>query len=192
MADITEYTSLITSEHKGRPKFESMVSLIAGAFVGTQNTILGLPAGFDLDSAAGKQLDVVGLWVGLSRQVSVPMSGVYFAWNTSLVGWNQGVWQGPFDPGAGLIDLDDGTYRIMLKAKIGANTWDGTIQMLQTILATIFAGTGTTVYARDYQDMSMDVVLTGTPPSPILLSLLQNGYFPLKPATVRIRGYVVI
>ena len=128
MATVTEYTELITSEHKGRPKFEAMVSLVAGAFVGTNNTALSLPSAFDLDTAVGAQLDVVGKWVGLSRQVAVPLSGVYFAWNTSAVGWNQGVWQGPFDPGTGLIDLDDGTYRILLRAKIGANSWDGTLQ----------------------------------------------------------------
>lgn len=192
MATVTEYTELITSEHKGRPKFEAMVSLVAGAFVGTNNTALSLPSAFDLDTAVGAQLDVVGKWVGLSRQVSVPLSGVYFAWNTSAVGWNQGVWQGPFDPGTGLIDLDDGTYRILLRAKIGANSWDGTLQEFQTIMAQVFVGTGTIAYGRDYQDMSMDVVLTGTPPSPILLGLLQGGFFPLKPATVRIRNYVVI
>lgn len=192
MAAISEYTGLITSEHKGKPKFESMVSLLAGALVGTQNTALSTPDQFDLDTAMGAQLDVLGKWIGLSRQVSVPLSGVYFAYNTAGVGWNQGVWQGPFDPGTGLIDLDDGTYRILLRAKIGANSWDGTLQQFQTIMAKVFEGTGTIAYGRDYQDMSMDVVLTGTPPSPILLGLLQGGYFPLKPATVRIRGYVVI
>lgn len=192
MATSADYSALITSEHDSKPKFVEMVELITGAFASDYNSAMSMANLHDIDIAAGDQLDRIGVWVGLSRKVQIPLVGVYFAWNASGVGWNQGIWKGPYDPGTGLVSLDDGTYRIMLKAKIGANHWDGTLEHYQLIMAQIFTGTGTTVYGRDYQDMSMDVVLTGTPPTPILLSLLQNGYFPLKPATVRIRDYVVI
>ncbi len=187
------YVNLITSEHNTKPRFTNMVALVCSPLSSNQKLLAKMPGGyFDLDLATGQQLDMIGLWLGLGRRVLAPISGVYFSFDTVGLGWDQGVWKGPYDPDSGLVDLDDGTYRTMLKAKIGANQWDGTLESYQTILANIFAGTGTIAYARDYQDMSIDVVLTGTAPSALLLSLLQNGYFPLKPMTVRIRGYVVI
>jgi hypothetical protein len=82
---------------------------------------------FDLDQAAGDQLDIIGLWVGVGRRVKTPPIGVYFSLDIVSVGFDQGVWQGPFDPSMGITLLDDDTYRLLIRAKIGANHWDGTL-----------------------------------------------------------------
>lgn len=50
----------------------------------------GLIPEFDIDTAAGVQLDVVGEWVGRSRRVATPVTGIYFSWDTERVGWDQG------------------------------------------------------------------------------------------------------
>jgi hypothetical protein len=138
MTDVTDYTGLVTSEHADKPNFMAMVGGVAQAFVDIQNQLSATPPAFDLDSAVGVQLDAVGLWVGVTRNVSTPLTGVYFSLDTVGLGFDQGVWQGPFDPTTGVVSLDDDTYRLLIRAKIGANSWDGTLGTSAAILNTIF------------------------------------------------------
>ncbi|SCB10344.1 Protein of unknown function [Cupriavidus alkaliphilus] len=139
MADLTDYTGLVTSEHSQRPKFMSVVAALAQPMVDLMNLLGGMPDKFDLDQAVGAQLDDVGRWVGISRRVSTPLTGVYFSFDTPGVGFDQGSWKGPFDSDTGLTLLDDDTYRLVLRAKIGANHWDGTLESTAGILNSIFS-----------------------------------------------------
>lgn len=191
MAQLADYDSLITSEHNQQPNYMAMLDTLGQPLVDAQNLSLTLNASFDIDVAYGNQLDVVGKWVGLSRQLAVPITGVYFAWDTNGVGWDQGAWQGQFDPDTGLVSLDDSTYRLFLKAKIGANQWDGTASTWVTIMNYVFQGTGTVISYSDNQDQSMDVLITGTTPSALSLALIKQGYLQLKPSGVRINNYYV-
>lgn len=193
MPQVSDYVSLITSEHAGAPRFVAIVSLLAQAMVDAQNALLGMPGLYDLDSAVGVQLDAVGLWVGISRNVAVPLAGVYFAFDTPGLGFDQGVWFGPFDPTTGVVSLDDDTYRLLLRAKIGANHWDGTLAQSAAILADIFATTspGTLIFIQDNMDMTMTIGIAGTIPSALFLALLSGGYLPIKPAGVGIVDYDV-
>lgn len=137
MTDASKYTGLITSQHANKPKFMAMVDGVAQPFVDLQAVLANIPASYDLDNAIGDQLDVVGEWVGIGRNISTPLS-VYFSLDTSGLGFDQGSWQGPYDPSTGLISLDDDTYRLLIRAKIGANSWDGTLGTSAAILNSIF------------------------------------------------------
>lgn len=190
MADIADYTGKITSEHADKPRFTAMVAAVTQCFVDAQNALAGMPASFDLDGAIGKQLDDVGLWVGVSRNVATPLSGVYFSFDTIGLGFDQGVWKGPFDPDTGVTTLDDDTYRLIIRAKIGANHWDGTLVGSKSILDQIFAG-DTRVFIQDNQDMSITVGISGRVPSALFLALLSGGYIPIKPQSVRVNYYLV-
>src|SRR6516164_6772126 len=106
MAASSDYTSLITSEHSSKPRFSAMVAAVAQCFADQINVMQSIPAAFDLDQAIGVQLDAVGLWAGITRQVATPLS-VYFSLDTTGLGFDQGNWQGPFDPSSGLVSLDD-------------------------------------------------------------------------------------
>lgn len=186
MAQATDYTALIPSANGAQPKFTQMVSLIAGAFADSTNSALSIEAAFDLDAAAGPQLDAIGLWVGLSRQVPVALSGIYFAFDTPGVGFDQGSWQGPYDPTTGLTSLDDTTYRTMLRIKIAVNNWDGTFSSFQSIVSRVLAGYGATAFCVDNQDMSASIYIGGNQPPAVVISLLRNGYFSLKPEGVHL------
>lgn len=186
---MSQYTDLITSEHRGAPKFVAMVDAVTSAFAGVAVVADSLSDAFDLDVAEGVQLDVIGQWVGISRYAAVTITGVYFSFDTPGLGFDQGIIKGPFDPSEGLSRMDDGTYRLMIRAKIGANRWDGTMPSYQTIMAQVFAGTGTTCFAQDNQDMSMTVYFVGAEPSALLAGLIRSGAIPLKPSGVRITGY---
>jgi hypothetical protein len=190
MADITKYTGRITSEHSQQPDFMAVVEALAQPMVDLQNLLLGMPGRFDLDTAVDAQLDDVGLWVGISRNVPVPLTDVYFSLDTDGLGFDQGNWKGPFDPDTGLTRLDNETYRLVLRAKIGANHWDGTLESSKAILDSIFNG-DTFVFIQDNQDMSMTIGISGVIPSAVFLALLANGLIPLKPEGVQINIVIV-
>lgn len=230
MTQASDYTNLITAEHADKPKYSAMVAAVAGAFSDVTNLLRSLDQKFDLDAAVGAQLDVIGRWVGLSRNIATPLA-VYFSLDTDTLGFDEGNWKQAFDPSEGLATLDDDTYRALIRAKIGANNWDGTLTMMLSIYQSIFgvngskvltnlevvvdslgsrsfgggavaegpvnknytsASTfGTNAFVVDYQDMSMDVYLSGSAPSALLKSVLKNAYVPIKPEGVRIRGYTI-
>ncbi|QEQ22432.1 DUF2612 domain-containing protein [Achromobacter xylosoxidans] len=190
MANTDDYIARLSAWHRGKPRFVANVTALCGAAASLRELYGGMPAAFDLDLAVGAQLDAVGRWVGLDRKVRTPIANVYFSHDTDGLGFDQGVWQGPFDPDSGLTALDDDTYRLLLRAKIGANHWDGTLEASAAILERIFGG-GTHVFIQDNGDMSVDIGVAGTPPSALFLALLTGGYIPLKPQGVRISYYVI-
>lgn len=190
MADLEKYLGLVTAFHRDKPKFNDMLGGVAQCFVDAQKAFSGLVAAFDLDLAIGVQLDAVGLWVGISRHVRTPLVGVYFSLDVTGLGLDEGVWQGPFDPDSGVTTLDDDTYRLLIRAKIAANHWDGTLNGSAPILQLIF-GDRTHVFIQDNGDMSIDIGVSGERPSTIFLALLTGGYIPVKPEGVRVNYYVV-
>ncbi|MPV69480.1 DUF2612 domain-containing protein [Burkholderia sp. BE17] len=190
MAALTDYTSLITSEHRDLPRFAAVLGTIVQPLVDQMNLLQSMPAKFDLDNAVGVQLDDVGLWVGVSRKIRTPLTGIYFSFDIAGLGFDQGIWKGPFDPDTGLTILDDDTYRLVIRAKIGANHWDGTLEQSAAILNSIF-GADTHVFIEDDQDMSMTIGISGKVPSAVFLALLAGGYIPLKPEGVRVNYTIV-
>lgn len=191
-AVLTDYTNRVTSEHDTQPNFMAVLAAVLQPLVDGQNLLESLPAKFDVDVALGAQLDVVGQWVGIGRKLSVPIAGVYFAFDTPGLGWDEGVWKGPFDPSEGVISLDDATYRLMIYAKIAANIWDGTLEQAEQILANIFASSpGTHVFIEDNTDMSINIGVSGVLPSALFRGLITSGYFELRPAGVRINNVFI-
>ena len=186
MSTTDDYVALITNEHRDKQNFVATMRALTQGPSDVQNLLAALNLKFDLDQAIGVQLDQVGVWAGITRQVAVPLTGVYFAFDTVGVGFDQGSWQGPFDPSVGLVNLDDANYRVVIKAKVAANHWDGTLPDFLKIMALVFAGTPTLIFATDNQDMSMTVGLAGHLPSAVLISLLHGGYLVPKPEGVRL------
>jgi hypothetical protein len=188
---MTKYIDLITSEHRGQPRFEATVKASVSPFEKLQSVFKSLPENFDIDTAVGVQLDTLGIWIGRSRRIDTPLIGIYFTWDdTVATGWENGVWQGEFDPTSGLIDLPDDAYRQLLKAKIAANSWDGTIPDAYDIWESAF-GNDSTLIIQDNQNMSMVVGIAGEQLSTVTKELLIKGYLPLKPQGVRIAYYAV-
>ena len=190
MLDAADYSALVTTEHSDRPKFMASLAAALDQVQAGAALVQQTDEGFDIDTAIGAQLDILGEWIGRSRYIGVPITGVYFTWaDTATTGWGSGVWKGVFDPVSGLASLPDDSYRILLKAKIAANRWDGTIPGAYAVWAEAF-GDGNTIVIQDNQDMTMTVGVVGATLSAVSKALLSGGYIPLKPSGVRV-NYVV-
>lgn len=189
MSVVSDYTGLITSEHNQQPRFVATVALSTQGYVDLQNLLSSLPGLYDLDVAQGVQLDSVGLWVGVSRRVPVPLTGVYFSLDSDPLGLDRGYLKGPFDPSDGLVSLDDETYRVLLRARIIANHWTGTIANAMPALAELFIDSPTPdalIFIQDNLDMSMTFAISGQSPGAAVLALLATNALGLKPTGVHV------
>ncbi|EOV0985540.1 DUF2612 domain-containing protein [Edwardsiella piscicida] len=185
---MSRYTDRITNYHATKPKFLDHVDLSTRPFIDISKSMSGFISDFDIDTAVGVQLDIIGLWIKRSRVVSQPIDGVYFSWDTDGLGYDQGIWQGPYDPDSGYTSLSDDTYRVVLKAKIAINNWDGRNDSLPPILDAATAGSGLKMQIVDNQDMTISVwVFPETDISDVSLELIaaiKQGYLTVKAAGV--------
>lgn len=182
-----EYVELITNQYSLSGNFVATVRALVQGSIDQSVAMADLVNHFSLDLAVGVQLDQVGLWVGFSRRVKVPIPSVFFSFDNAGLGFDLGVWQSPNDATTGLVFLDDATYRLMLRSKILANQFDGTNQRLQSLLQQLFAGLGYSVFSQDNQDMSITIGIAGTVPTPLQLALLTSGLLIPKPEGVLLK-----
>ncbi|CAM7080880.1 DUF2612 domain-containing protein [Escherichia coli] len=185
---MSKYTELITNYHATKPKFFDHINLSTRPLIDITTATRGLVSAFDIDTAVGVQLDILGLWIGRSRIVSQPISGVYFSLDIDGLGFDQGVWQGPYDPDSGYTTLSDETYRIILKAKIAINNWDGRNDSLPPILDAALEGSGLKMQIVDNQDMTISIWVfpeTDIPNVSLeLIAAIRQGYLTVKAAGV--------
>ena len=152
------YMNLLTSEYQISTKLKAWLNAVLQPFI-QAGVIFGcMPIKyFDLDKAVGPQLDILGQIVGVNRTVN-------------------------FQPSGGINPtLDDYTYRILLKAKIAQNQWDGQLDSLYTIWGQLFPGG--VINVQDNQNMTASITLAGSFSS-IIQDLITNGYIIPRPEAV--------
>lgn len=151
------YFDLLTSEWISSPKLNALLRDMLKKFDDVSQCLVSLATAFDLDSAAGVQLDMLGSIAGASR----------------IVG---------FQPSGGVSPvLTDDAYRLYIKAKIAQNQWDGTIGSLYPVWAALFPGGQ--IVIEDQQNMTVNVTMTGVFNS-ITQDLVTHGYIVPRPEGV--------
>lgn len=143
---VDKYLNLITSQHRGKPKFTSWLTAALLKIDDTASFLLGLSNDFDIDQAIGNQLDILGEIVGLKR--TILLNSEYTL-------------------------LDDDSYRFAIKAKVLKNRWDGTTQGIYDVWHGIFPEYGLRV--TDNQDMSVTYLAAGSF-TPTIKNLIQGNY----------------
>ena len=154
------YRRLLTSEYKTRPRLTSWLLWLLSEGLTYKNTVQEFLDAFNLDTAEGVQLDIIGRIVGVDRLLSFhPVSG-----------------DSPL--------MNDSAYRMVIKAKIIQNTWKGTLDELYEAWAVLFPEVRY-FQIQDLQDMTYNVVIMGAF-TPLERELIANGYIIPKPEGVRI------
>ncbi len=189
-ADVSPWTDLVTSEHADKPNFMATVALSVQPYADGIAVLETMPGLYDLDEAVGVQLDAVGDWVGVNRNITEP-DNIYFSLDANGLGLDQGVWYTPYAPTTNQFALPDDHYRLLLRARIAANQWNGSIPAAYAAWALLLEPYGNTVLLQDYQDMTLLVAILGDLPDALTLALITGGYLTLKPCGVGIAGYMV-
>lgn len=188
--DVTPYLNLVPSRNQSAPNFMAMLAATLQPEADLIALLNQIPGLYDLDVAVGQQLDVIGQWVGVSRQLTGPLTGVYFGFDDATVGFDQGVWQGPYDPTTGIVSLPDDYFRVLIAVRVLNNHWDGSIPDAYAIANSAFASLGFNILIVDNNDLSMDLGVVGaTMITALSKQLLLSGKFDIKPVGVHIKNY---
>lgn len=155
---LSYYTNLLTSQYKLAPNLNAWLAAELQFFEDVSTCLSSMTEAVDLDTAEGIQLeDYSGQIAGVSRTVA-------------------------FQPSDGVSPvLDYDTYRLLLKATIANNHWDGTVSALYPIWASLFPGGR--IIIIDNQNMSATILVTGAFPS-IIKDLISHGYIVPRPEAV--------
>ncbi len=164
MIDITTYLNRITSEHKVRPRFMELVAARLQPFIDLFECLDKVDRSFDIDTAVGDQLDIIGEYVGVKRLLD-------------------------FQPHSTKAILPDLYYKTLLKARISLNNWDGSIDGIKKIWSETFPEYE--MQLVDNQNMAMEVRITGLK-SLFESELIQHGYITPKPMGVQVKYSVVM
>lgn len=141
---------------------------------------LELAEAFNPNTAVGKQLDIVGKYVGVPRSVGDPIPADFFGFvdylgggntngfNDYLVSLNSNVLFYDYTyNGTRNTDLSDKAYAFIIALKIILNSNDGTLYSIQEYLKTVLPGY---VTVTDNRNMTLTYnVSTAAPVSPTVL-----------------------
>lgn len=155
------YLNLVTSQHRNKPKFMATVEKLLDPLDGILSAATFFDDAFDLDDAQGCQQDLLGEVIGQSRALE-------FRYEKDISSI-----------------LDDEAYRVIQKAKIIRNLWDGELGDLYEKWLTLF---GAPIRVQDNQDMTMSVLLDITENNELqkLMKLTAHGLIVPKPMGVKI------
>ena len=158
MRSTDQYLALVINEHADKPKFMAELRALVDPFAQMQSFLADMPRYFDLDSPAcvGAQLDILGAFIGVSRNIGAPVTNTWFMLDKTAHGLDQGVWKSPYKTEYYTTVLDDVSYKKLLRARIASNHWDGTLVSAQSILNSFFTGAGNNVFLQDGNAVFVD------------------------------------
>ena len=129
------YLEKITSAHITRPRYMAWLRFLLDMLCEYGSVVETMNLAFYIESAAGKQLDTIGAYVGASR--ALPFTSEYS------------------DDGI----LPDEEYRALIKAKILRNMWDGSNETLPGLWQAVYPSLQ--MFYEDNLDMTMTIMVTG-------------------------------
>ena len=140
---------------------------------------------WNVETAIGIGLDILGRIVGISRVLKFPGNVNYLGFNeaTSFTGFGQG----GFYTGGGTttnFSLSDNDFRTLIFAKAASNITDGSIPSVNQILLTLFKGRGA-CFVADGLNMSLTYTFKFQL-NPVELAIVQQSGVLPTPAGVAV------
>lgn len=160
MSGIQPYLNRITSQYADKPRFMGWLTALLEKVEpahGVSETMAGC---FDVSTATGSQLDVIGEIVGMSRVITDQFTNS--------------------DENA--KEFDDAQYRRLVQTKIIANQWNGQQGSITEVWENAMDESLRAVY-HDNQDMTITVDLIGDY-QPLDVELVLRGFIVPKPMGV--------
>lgn len=185
---IDRYLALPTWQHR-KPKFLEVLRFLIQPLVDIQNAAHFISERhYNVGTASGEELDTIGEWVGVNREIYPPINQVYFSWDEDRPGvkWGEGRWKRNDDPNNGMDNLPDDIYRFLVKAKIVANRWDGSVEGAYRVWNDTF-GEDVAIMIQDHQNMSIQIILATShdlAKDKIMQHIVNAEKIPLRPSGV--------
>ncbi len=188
---ISAYVRLLVFQYQ-LPKARAQMAIMVKQFL-ADGLALAVRDAYDPATAVGPQLDVIGKYVGLPREIGAATPLPFFGFvrysgvddnDNGFRSYNDGnnstgVFYRYGYSGTRNTALSDLSYSFMIALQIILNSSDWTLYSIQRYLAALLPGIVTIV---DNKDMTLTYTITGTPPvDPAVLS----AYLP-KPMGVGI------
>ena len=190
------YNNLLLYQYQGLPKATATIDALVRQAI-CDLVPLDVRDGFNIDTAVGPQLDILGKYIGFSRRVLSQPARDYFTFgdsdtpllavtgftdyaggqNTTSVFLRYSMLSESFS------DLDDEDYRLMLKIKIVLNATDNSLKSITDILAEFFVNE---LICFDAKDMTISYIVN-TNSKKIALLFASQDALP-KPQGVRLTG----
>lgn len=121
---INYYANLLVMQYKGKPRAYATIQSVVEPFIMDQ-IAFSVRDAYNIDTAGGVQLDVLGKYAGVTRKVRT------FAGN---------------------VDLNDTDFRILTKMALVANRSESSLYAIQTLVKDWLAGA---LQVFDHQNMTM-------------------------------------
>ena len=158
---ILYYLNLLIIQYRNLPKATQHIRTLVGqALIDLMPSIL--ESSFDLETAEGAQLDILGEYIGISRRVKT------------------------FDAD---VTLNDDDYRIILKIKRSTNNMGSSFYDIQNFIETNLSGV---IRAFDHKDMNISFYMNSILISSTLAQAIITQIFLPKPMGVGISSIVLI
>ena len=169
-------TQTIISQFGTSPAITAILNSMNAAIDPTANLQNFYSIVWDIENARGFGLDNLGLIIGVSRYLEIPLADTYFGfYGTSNAPFNVA----PFFIGGSSADayaLSDAQYRTLLLAKAYANVSRASIENLNTLVQAVF-GSGA-MFVADLGNMAMAYVFTAVPTAVDSAIANQSGVLP--------------
>ena len=152
------YLALYTSQYKIAKNLLSWSNKSWLPIDNLTDCLAFLSGNYDLDVALGNQLDVIGLFLGQTRNLSFQ----------------------PTNPTDSPV-LNDDNYRLLLKAIRAKNHWDGKLTSLYNIWQTLFPGGRLII--NDNQNMTATIIIAGNF-SQLVIDMIEHDLIVPRPEGV--------
>ena len=192
----SEYVNLLIKQYWEKPKAAAEIAMKASSWRRSFDWLSSFENEFDLDSATGDRLDIIGRIVGIGRNIpySIPKIAFGFDENPNSRGFDdlfsplddRAPFQDLFESASTELVLDDNAYRQFIRAKIAKNTFGPYLSgndflSIQDAVINIFGGLA---YVTDNYDMTLTLHVSSVFNSVTLDSILKMSLIP-KPQGVR-------
>jgi hypothetical protein len=177
---VQDFQQTVISQYANSPRILALISSFNAAVDPSANIDAFYNNVWNIETAQGYGLDVLGRIVGVSRIVTLTASG--FLGLKGPDGTASGVpfGAGPFYDGSAITSnyaLNDASFRTLILAKAYSNICNGSIIAINQILLTIFEGLGD-CYCTDGRNMTMTFTFTFKLTNVQQAIVLQTGVLP--------------
>lgn len=180
-AVIAYYQDLLLLQYRWKDRARANIGIYSKVVLGDL-IIQDIGAAFDINTATGAQLDILGKYVGAPRDSGPPEDLPYFGfWGYTIAGESDqnlngmkdytdaatnaaAVFYNYSDYGTRNTDLTDTAYRLLIRLKVILNSSNGTLASIQEYLHTFFPGL---VALVDNADMTLTYTIQEGSPLPL-------------------------